>query len=512
MDWLRDNVWLAEQDKDLDRIFSYAPAPTLVLKIVENNGYRMQIWSLETDDDWAQWLRAEACEDKFCRGLVLILARRAEENFGHFPKSRAMTYKEWFDYDDANGNPRFGLRCAQTFASLAEKQQDKQGSPKTKPNGRQASINKLPVSHDTFKSICLKFRVHGSITKTMTRTTSPSFHAEGVAMDQEAYVINCRTSKAWPSDMALSATCYPEQGLTYAILYGCTPVNEKSIVQKLNNISDEASHPLLIPGIFAELELVRITRQVGASIVDVESKIFALDFQSGDTEGLGQEDFENRHEAKRRSWLNMTYLNNSLITQTVQIHKMAKLAVDLGDTVYASNGYPTQSSALDETQTLNGSSDTVVPEQVDVTRSVNEAFFQRMRYVGKRIELRLNTIREEYENKIRDCTMRVEGMAMATQWSHSETAVEMALATNRESRVMTSISLVTMVFLPGTFFATVFSMTFFDWSGDSGQGRVSSYVWVYVVVTIFFTAVTVGLWYFFVIYRRGVQMAVDEEK
>jgi heme/copper-type cytochrome/quinol oxidase subunit 2 len=56
---------------------------------------------------------------------------------------------------------------------------------------------------------------------------------------------------------------------------------------------------------------------------------------------------------------------------------------------------------------------------------------------------------------------------------------------------------------------TVFSMTFFDWSGDSASGektRVSSYVWIYVVITVIFTVVTVAAWYFFVILRRRIKM------
>jgi Mg2+ and Co2+ transporter CorA len=97
--------------------------------------------------------------------------------------------------------------------------------------------------------------------------------------------------------------------------------------------------------------------------------------------------------------------------------------------------------------------------------------------------------------------MRVDGMAMATQWSHGETNVEIALATNQDSKVMRSIALVTMVFLPGTFFGTVFSMTFFNWSGD-GKARISSYLWIYVVITVVFTLMTVGLWYFLVVYRK----------
>ena len=55
-------------------------------------------------------------------------------------------------------------------------------------------------------------------------------------------------------------------------------------------------------------------------------------------------------------------------------------------------------------------------------------------------------------------------------------------------------------------------MTFFDWFDDKGNARVSSYLWIYVVVTVFFTGITVGLWYFFVVYRSSARSMVDEEK
>lgn len=58
---------------------------------------------------------------------------------------------------------------------------------------------------------------------------------------------------------------------------------------------------------------------------------------------------------------------------------------------------------------------------------------------------------------------------------------------------------------------TVFSMTFFDWSGD-GKSQVSSYLWIYIVVTVFFTAITIGMWYFFVIYRRSALKGGDDEQ
>jgi heme/copper-type cytochrome/quinol oxidase subunit 2 len=55
-------------------------------------------------------------------------------------------------------------------------------------------------------------------------------------------------------------------------------------------------------------------------------------------------------------------------------------------------------------------------------------------------------------------------------------------------------------------------MTFFDWYDEDGKTRVSSYIWIYVVVTAVFTAITIGLWYFFVLFRRPKASTSDEEK
>ncbi|KAF4498116.1 hypothetical protein FAGAP_5708 [Fusarium agapanthi] len=106
------------------------------------------------------------------------------------------------------------------------------------------------------------------------------------------------------------------------------------------------------------------------------------------------------------------------------------------------------------------------------------------------------------------------GMAMTTQWvSHDliffvypetfvnsietqgETNVEIALATSQDSRHMKSIALVTMIFLPGTFFASMFSMGFFEWESDDGTVSVFQSFWVYVVLAAGFTALTVGAWW-----------------
>ncbi|CAO2653796.1 Nn.00g032070.m01.CDS01 [Neocucurbitaria sp. VM-36] len=542
MDWPRDNACLSQKKADLERLFKYKPRPSIVIQTLQSNEYRMQIWSLETNDEWAQWLHFNTNVSHSDRGFTIILAKRAGELSGCEPSNDAMSYSEWLERLDASSTPKSTIRRASTFAPLGDKQPmesptrvHEMPAPQT-----QQSISTLPFSIQTFKKICEQFNIHESIVRSVTRSDIPSFSCNSIRMGQPAYVYHCRTSNSWDLDLALTATYYPKRGVTYAMIFGCPQSVEKLIVDRLHTVTYEAAHPLLLPGVFTELELIRHKRLVESSINDVEAKIFELDFQANVVQYLSKNEIERRNEAKRSSWLDLTYLRNSLITWNTQTLKMTKHAEELNAGLFDPNKVPEtrpdqtvmehdeEDSLYLETHemiTSTSMADTYIDgerylnakdlkqmQKHDVIQPAVEAVHRaQMESVGDKIKMRLDAIRDEYDEKIRDCTMRVDGMAMATQWAQGETAVEIALATSRDSKVMRSISLVTMVFLPGTFLATVFSMTFFNWFDGDGNGQISSSLWIYVVVTVLFTSVTLGLWYYFVIHRR-TNRKMDEEK
>ncbi|KAI1376664.1 hypothetical protein F4677DRAFT_69868 [Hypoxylon crocopeplum] len=80
-----------------------------------------------------------------------------------------------------------------------------------------------------------------------------------------------------------------------------------------------------------------------------------------------------------------------------------------------------------------------------------------------------------------------------------------AHATKRDGTAMKTLSLLGAMFLPGTFMASIFSMTFFDFnvgpnfgdpSDSSGEGaQVSNQLWIYFVITVPLTLVIVLAWY-----------------
>lgn len=89
-----------------------------------------------------------------------------------------------------------------------------------------------------------------------------------------------------------------------------------------------------------------------------------------------------------------------------------------------------------------------------------------------------------------------------------------ALNTLRDSASMKAIAHVTMVFLPGTFLASVFAMPFFDLQ-NSTRPFVNNKIWIYVAITVPLTVSTLALaWIWYHLSARSQQQSreVDAEE
>lgn len=87
-------------------------------------------------------------------------------------------------------------------------------------------------------------------------------------------------------------------------------------------------------------------------------------------------------------------------------------------------------------------------------------------------------------------------LSLITQ-NEARYSAAIAVDSRRDSTSMKTIAVLTTLFLPGTFVATFFGMTMFDWSPDTGATpRMSSYMWLYWAVTIPLTLLVMVLWLF----------------
>lgn len=211
-------------------------------------------------------------------------------------------------------------------------------------------------------------------------------------------VYNCRTANTWPIDLALASTHFPHCNLTFAVLFGCPLSIEQTFIQRLNNAIAEADHPLLIPGMFVEFERNRHLRVIEKSIGDIEFGILALDSNPEEMEAVPLSQREKKNRAKRSQWLDTTYLRNMLVSWNTQLRKMESHADEFDQ------------NKLQQNPGASGLSfETTFKQDLQVNG-------EHKRRVTIKIRNRLRDIINEYDDKIRDCTMRVDGMAMATQW------------------------------------------------------------------------------------------------
>ncbi|KAL0931255.1 uncharacterized protein CTRU02_213990 [Colletotrichum truncatum] len=177
-----------------------------------------------------------------------------------------------------------------------------------------------------------------------------------------------------------------------------------------------------------------MVRIVEKTIDEIEEAIFEIG--SRDTAITGTPDHEvatGTRQNRKTAWLNTTFLRNSLRMWNKQLRKMSE---HVGELSTMHKELCTQNRYLG-------------PKPIEQEGKHNEV----MERTGRMIYDRLHNLMEEYEDRIHECTMSVEGMTIATQWAQGDTNVDIATATGQDSRQMRSIALVTMVFLPGTFFA-----------------------------------------------------------
>ncbi|KAI0188585.1 hypothetical protein EV127DRAFT_497057, partial [Xylaria flabelliformis] len=295
-------------------------------------------------------------------------------------------------------------------------------------NKSHEGLSYLPFSRPTFEDILKRFFVHDSVARTISRNYTATFSRTNLAF---GLVYNCRSSAHWGNDLALSATYFPDTGSIFAVFYGCNDIAigktvMKKIANRITKSSEDAfSHPMLLVGILVEIERGRMRELVSKAKVALQDVIDAL--QSSGYRSISQS------TSPTNPWLDVYEIKNSLEFWAKLLLNMISHIEELDQGQYHTNP--------------------------------RESF----RRTGQRIRDRLEEIHMEYEGLVKDCDMIVEGMTLAT-------SLALARDNMNDGKQMKAIALVTMVFLPATFVATLFSTTLVQ-LGPSD-------VWLYASVTI----------------------------
>ena len=150
---------------------------------------------------------------------------------------------------------------------------------------------------------------------------------------------------------------------------------------------------------------------------------------------------------------------------------------------------------------------------VESSRAVRSMIRQDVEYVRRRTAMLLSqvqAIKERVESQtgyvssftpgsclviMRRALISRDQMLSAITQNDAEYTAAIAVDGKRDNIAMKTIAILGIVFLPGTFVATLFSINMFDWGGgDASSLAVSPNMWIYWVITVPLTVVTFLIW------------------
>lgn len=196
----------------------------------------------------------------------------------------------------------------------------------------------------------------------------------------------------------MSMTWFPQRNFWYAIFYGCDTSTELEISGRLRYSGDAICHPLLMPGIFAELERkrqIKMVKQGSLKLVETVATLHENHHTSSDAERLHQKPHDSHDPGPDLTankevdpWLDIFHKKNGLQNWKDELEKMVAHADELNTNFFSYD--------------------------INQTSEVNE-FRKLMRETGNRIKERLQDIIREYDQRMRDCERNLQGMILANQ-------------------------------------------------------------------------------------------------
>ncbi|KAI0108201.1 hypothetical protein F4814DRAFT_441751 [Daldinia grandis] len=280
------------------------------------------------------------------------------------------------------------------------------------------------------------------------------------------------------NSFAIAATHFDKKNITLAAMFSCSEEQILRIRGLVDTWKDAIGHPLLMLGIYAELQLDRLGAMVntryGAYEVLMELVKKEVEKKGGDRFGWEMIDTvrSNREDSKK--------VEEEIKTTRLQLSKACSSALEI----------------------LKTRTEDRLAEMAETTNLFSERF---------------NDIITRLDGLGAKCQIIVEGISFTTDIIRSELSREEAQTSVENSKFATGISLMAMIYLPLTTMATIFAMPIFQWSNDwrdwryqpvdsensssanpgpggsGGAARqpvVSGYIWLYVSISIGLSFIT----------------------
>ncbi|KAI1105658.1 hypothetical protein F4804DRAFT_117400 [Jackrogersella minutella] len=344
---------------------------------------------------------------------------------------------------------------------------------------KDAPVSYVSVTRDTWERITRFFHVHRGITRSISREVAffSSFYEEG-KRGKSNISFTARMSSYLPRDLALSLTYVPSTDSTFAVVYGCNDNQVQEIERRIQSAGEKTKYPLLMIGLFTELERDRL-------VTMIDTLVDGFTLRSDHLESPSWNPATDMSNEKTQEYLALCLQSQTLVDHIRAVKRqLSKLMIEVdefGNHFASSKGEGNQHG---------------------------KEKARRFKKTGSQMKKRLQDITNEYDDKIDECKMVVENTTLALQTVYNQIArhdsdlstkiaqanTTISLEMKQESAQMRSIALLTMIYLPSSSVAAIFSMDMFNWNPQEGE-VVSKYIWVFAVFAVGLTTITFFAWH-----------------
>ncbi|KAK0712057.1 hypothetical protein B0H67DRAFT_669833 [Lasiosphaeris hirsuta] len=281
----------------------------------------------------------------------------------------------------------------------------------------------------------------------------------------------------WTDNIAISSTHFRDSNFTVAIIYGCSDELKDGQPSVMDNIEsllarspEVKGHPLLLPGLFAELQRDRTEDLV---VCSAQSELEHLMFELKLTQKSEPSDWDVNHRLGELDWFMFRRLGGIRL------------------------------------------------KMMDIEEEARVNDWDVFKKNTKRFKVRFEELCNELDAFMVRCRRGFEEATFARELREVEVSRQEAGTASRQTRINTAIAFVAMLYLPITLVATIFAMPVFDFknhwtdarlryapsdgpnpnSSNSSQAQqtpeapvVSGYFWWYLIASVSLTVLTVSLW------------------
>ncbi|KAK4201688.1 hypothetical protein QBC40DRAFT_347617 [Triangularia verruculosa] len=123
----------------------------------------------------------------------------------------------------------------------------------------------LPFAREVWQQVTKTFRLPGAIVKAMWDNKTYcglSKHGGDAGAEQLEFFTAVMDAASVPDSLSISSTYNTKSELSVAVIYNCEYAQKSRVVYFLERSPEVSDHPLLIPGLFAELQLDRLEKAV----------------------------------------------------------------------------------------------------------------------------------------------------------------------------------------------------------------------------------------------------------